>query len=67
MKMRSLAIALSALQAVIAHTLFSDLIVTNVDQGAGACIRMPQYTTNATSPVTDLNSPDLACGMPGCA
>lgn len=67
MNMRSLAIVLSALQAVMAQTLFSDLIVTDVDQGAGACIRMPQYTTNATAPVTDLTSPDLACGMSGRA
>jgi hypothetical protein len=64
MKIRSLAIALSAVQAVIAQTLFTDLIVTDADQGPGACIRMPLYTTGATSPVTDLTSNEMACGMP---
>jgi hypothetical protein len=65
MKIRSLAIALSAIQAAIAQTLFTDLIVTYADQGPGACIRMPLYTTGATSPVTDLTSNDMACGMLG--
>jgi hypothetical protein len=65
MKIRSLALALSAIQAAIAQTLFTDLIVTDADQGPGACIRMPLYTTGATSPVTDLTSNDMACGMLG--
>ncbi|KAE9371285.1 carbohydrate-binding module family 18 protein [Stipitochalara longipes BDJ] len=58
-------LALSALQAVMANTLFTDLIITDVDQGPGACIRMPQYTTNSTAPVTDLTSPNIACGYNG--
>jgi hypothetical protein len=63
MKVSSVIFALSAIQAVIAHTLFTNLIVADVDQGPGACIRMPLYTTNATAPVTDLSSPGMACGM----
>ena len=63
MTMQLLVLALSAIQAVMAGTLFTDLIVTDVDQGPGACIRMPQYTTNTTAPVTDLTSSDMACGM----
>ncbi|PMD36081.1 glycoside hydrolase family 61 protein [Hyaloscypha variabilis F] len=65
MKLKLLLLALSALQAVLADTLFTDLIITDVDQGPGACIRMPQYTTNATAPVTDLTSSDIACGYNG--
>lgn len=63
MRIHSVLLALSAIQAVIAHTLFTNLIIADVDQGPGACIRMPLYTTSATAPVTDLSSPDMACGM----
>ena len=63
MKILSLATTLLAIQAIQAQTLFTDLIVTDVDQGPGACIRMPLYIAGATSPVTDLSSDDMACGM----
>ncbi len=63
MKIRSFATTLLAIQAVEAQTLFTDLIVTDVDQGPGACIRMPLYIVGATLPVTDLSSDDMACGM----
>ena len=63
MKILSLATTLLAIQAIQAQTLFTDLIVTDVDQGPGACIRMPLYIAGATSPVTDLSSDDMAYGM----
>jgi hypothetical protein len=63
MKLKLLLLALSALQAVLADTLFTDLIITDVDKGPEAYIRMPQYTMNATGPVTNLTSSDIACGM----
>jgi len=60
--MRSLAAAFTAIQAVAAQTLFTTLFVNDVNQGNGTCIRMPWYIQNATAPVTDLTSDDMACG-----
>ena len=61
MKFRSLTLALCAIRVVAAQTMFTNLIVMDVDQGAGTCLHMPLYATNATAPITDLTSPDMAC------
>jgi hypothetical protein len=65
MKVRSLAGALAAIQAAAAQTLFTTLFVNDADQGDGTCVRMPCYKQNATAPVTDIVSDDMACGTPG--
>ncbi|KXX82068.1 putative endo-beta-1,4-glucanase D [Madurella mycetomatis] len=48
-----------------AHTLFTTLFVNDVNQGDGTCVRMPKVSSTCTSPITDLDSPDMACGRDG--
>lgn len=63
MKLLPISLAtLAAIQAVSAHTLFTTLFVNDVDQGDGTCVRMPMTPNNATFPVNDLSSTDMACG-----
>lgn len=45
-----------------AHTVMTTLFVDNVDQGDGVCIRMPMTPQNATFPILNLASSDMACG-----
>jgi hypothetical protein len=56
------AIALGAIQSATAHTIFTNFYVDGVDQGAATCVRMNMTPDNATSPVEDLASNDMACG-----
>jgi hypothetical protein len=63
MKLFTLALALPILQIVAAHTVFTTLFVNDVDQGDGTCVRMNMTPDNCTSPVNDLASNDMACGM----
>src|SRR6266487_4114235 len=57
--------ALSVLQMGAAHTVFTTLFVNDVNQGDGACIRMPKTPDNCTDPINDLASNDMACGFDG--
>lgn len=60
----SFATALTALQLATAHTVFTTLFVNDVDQGDGACVRMPMTPNNATFPVVGTPlSVETACGM----
>jgi hypothetical protein len=63
MKLFILALALPALQLVAAHSVFTTLFVNGVDQGDGTCVRMNMTPDNCTSPVNNLASNDMACGM----
>ncbi|RDL39856.1 uncharacterized protein BP5553_04196 [Venustampulla echinocandica] len=65
MRISTLTVALAALQTVAAHTVFTTLFVDGVDQGDGTCVRMPMTPSNATDPVNDLASSDMACGFDG--
>lgn len=62
MKLFSLTLALAALQTAAGHTVFTTLFVNDVDQGDGTCVRMPMTPDNATDPINDLASNDMACG-----
>ena len=62
MKLYLLAVVLAALQAVAGHTVFTTFFVNDVNQGDGTCVRMPMTPNNATNPVNDLASDDMACG-----
>lgn len=48
-----------------AHTIFTTLFVNDKTQGDGTCVRMNQDSENCTSPVPDLSSDDMACGVTG--
>ncbi|KAH7370365.1 glycoside hydrolase, partial [Rhexocercosporidium sp. MPI-PUGE-AT-0058] len=52
-------------QPVTCHTLFTNLFINDIDQGDGTCVRMPMDAHNATDPVNDLDSRDMACGHNG--
>ncbi|KAF2970350.1 hypothetical protein GQX73_g3235 [Xylaria multiplex] len=49
------------------HTLFTSLYVNDVKQGQGdgTCVRQNIDLAHATSPVRDLSSDDMACGISG--
>jgi hypothetical protein len=51
-----------ALTQVTAHTIFTTLFVNNTSQGDGTCVRMAMTPGNATFPINELNSNDMACG-----
>ena len=51
-----------ALGMVTGHTLFTNLIINDNDQGAGTCIRMPKNPSTATNPINSLTGEELACG-----
>jgi hypothetical protein len=56
-------LALAALPAIQAHTLFSTFYVNGNPQGNGTCLRQPIDPDTATNPLQVLTSTDLACGM----
>ncbi|KAI0434600.1 glycosyl hydrolase family 61-domain-containing protein [Xylaria sp. FL1042] len=45
------------------HVVFSTLFINGVSQGDGKCLRTSFTVDKITSPITDLESPDLACGI----
>ncbi|KAH8158473.1 hypothetical protein CIB48_g9775 [Xylaria polymorpha] len=68
--MRSFSIiglAASLLTAAQAHTLFTSLYINGVKQGQGdgTCVRQNTDLPHSNSPVRDLSSDDMACGMDG--
>ncbi|PVH83536.1 lytic polysaccharide monooxygenase, partial [Cadophora sp. DSE1049] len=56
---------LVALNNVASHTIFTNLFIDGIDQGDATCVRMPMTPHNATFPITDLESRDMACGYDG--
>ena len=62
MKLCILSAALAASPLISCHTVFTTLFINDIDQGDGTCTRMPMTPSNATYPVNDLSSNDMACG-----
>lgn len=56
-------LALSVLQTVATHSVFTTLFVNDVNQGDGTCVRMGMTPHNCTFPISDLVSNNMACGM----
>ncbi|KAI1198470.1 glycosyl hydrolase family 61-domain-containing protein [Nemania serpens] len=48
-----------------AHGVFSTVFINGASQGDGKCLRTSLTIDNATSPITDLDSAELACGIAG--
>ncbi|KAI1194936.1 lytic polysaccharide monooxygenase [Nemania serpens] len=68
MKLSSiLGLATSLFAAAQAHTLFTTLYINDVKQGQGdgTCVRQSTDLQHANSPVRDLSSDDMACGVGG--
>lgn len=52
-------------RSATAHTLFTNFFVDGVDQGNSTCVRMSNIIQNATDPLPDVTTPDMACGANG--
>ncbi|KAF2739033.1 hypothetical protein EJ04DRAFT_485358 [Polyplosphaeria fusca] len=65
MKGQSLLLALAALPASLAHTVWTDFYVDGVGQGDAVAIRMRKDPKTASFPVEDLSSNDMACNVDG--
>lgn len=48
-----------------AHGVFSTLFIDGASQGDGKCLRTSFTVDKITSPITELDSPDMACGIAG--
>ena len=45
-----------------AHTTFTNFFVDGVDQGDGTAVRMSNKIPEATYPLPNITTPDMACG-----
>jgi hypothetical protein len=54
--------ALALLGSVQAHTRFTTLFVDGQNQGDAVCIRMDMNGEKTNSPVSGIQSPEMACG-----
>ena len=45
-----------------AHTTFTNFFVDGVDQGDGTAVRMSNNIPEATYPLPNITTPDMACG-----
>lgn len=63
MRLSKIFFALAALEIVASHTVFTTLSINEINQNPGACVRMPMTPSNATAPMNDPGSDDMACGM----
>ncbi|KAI5807271.1 family 61 glycoside hydrolase [Peziza echinospora] len=57
----TVAAILASSSIVSAHHMITNMIINGVDQGLGKCLRIPP----TTSPVTNINSDDMACNVGG--
>ncbi|KAL5118143.1 hypothetical protein ACEQ8H_003978 [Pleosporales sp. CAS-2024a] len=66
MKTQSMLLAaLASAPAVLAHTVFTDFYVDGVPQGDGVAMRMSTNNAQAGSPISSLDSDDMACNVGG--
>ncbi|KAI1366547.1 glycosyl hydrolase family 61-domain-containing protein [Xylaria arbuscula] len=57
--------AASLIGTTHAHGVFSTLFINGASQGDGKCLRTSFTVDKITSPITDLDSPEMACGIVG--
>ncbi|KAF2838915.1 lytic polysaccharide monooxygenase [Patellaria atrata CBS 101060] len=57
--------ALATVPIIHAHTLFTNFFVDGVGQGNGTCIRMNDNPSQASFPIPNIESNDMACGIHG--
>lgn len=66
MLLNTLLFGLGVAHVAVAHTVMTTLYVDGVSQGDGTCVRMNNNIANeATYPVNDTTSNDMACGIGG--
>ncbi|KAI4287723.1 MAG: hypothetical protein L6R35_003016 [Caloplaca aegaea] len=62
---KALLLAVAILDAVNAHTTFTNFYVDQAPMGDGTCVRMSRDIPKATWPIRPINSQDMACGVNG--
>lgn len=55
-------LAAYATQLTHAHTAFTNFFINGVDQGDEVAVRMSNVLPQATFPIPNVTSPDMACG-----
>ncbi|RMZ72728.1 endoglucanase B [Pyrenophora seminiperda CCB06] len=60
-----LLVALASAPAALAHTVFTDFYVNGMPQGDGVAMRMNPNKAKASSPISSLDSDDMACNAGG--
>jgi hypothetical protein len=58
----SVALATAFATLSSAHTVFTTLLINDVNQGDGTCVRMPKDGATCTSPISGITSQDMVCG-----
>ncbi|KAI1133611.1 family 61 glycoside hydrolase [Nemania abortiva] len=61
----ALAIAAGFVASASAHTVLTTLFVDDATEGDGTCVRMPLDPGSCTSPIENVASNDMACGVDG--
>ncbi|TLD31181.1 hypothetical protein PspLS_02847 [Pyricularia sp. CBS 133598] len=61
----TLGVATAFASVINAHSVFTTLLIDNVDQGDGTCVRMPNDPGTATDPIASITGNDMACGRDG--
>lgn len=62
LKTNFLLLAAYAVQRATAHTAFTNFFINGVDQGDEVAVRMSNVMSQATFPIPNVTSPDMACG-----
>ncbi|KAI4119428.1 MAG: hypothetical protein LQ345_000674 [Seirophora villosa] len=62
---KTLLLAAAIVDAVNAHTTFTNFFVDQAPMGDGTCVRMSHDLLKATWPIRPINSQDMACGVNG--
>ena len=65
LKTGTILLAASAAQLANAHTAFTNFFIDGIDQGDGVAVRMSNNLPQATFPIPNVTSPDMACGKHG--
>lgn len=61
-QVKILLVAAGAVHLTNAHTTFTNFFVDGVDQGDGTAVRMSNNIQQATYPLPNVTTPDMACG-----
>ena len=61
-QVKILLVAAGAVHLTNAHTTFTNFFVDRVDQGDGTAVHMSNNIQQATYPLPNVTTPDMACG-----
>ena len=61
-QVKTLLVAAGSVHVINAHTTFTNFFVDGVNQGDGTAVRMSNNMGQATFPLPNVATPDMACG-----